>query len=68
MSPAKHVRHIGIMTPKGSSSSSALSHFGFRSITLEGMRQFHFNFTEGSIIIEYRSSSKKGGGNPQNFD
>ena len=34
--------------------------FGFRSITLEGMHQFHLNFTEGSNIIKFRSSSKRG--------
>ena len=34
--------------------------FGFRSITLDGMHQFHFNFTEGSSINKYRSSLKKG--------
>ena len=31
-------------------------------MTLEGMHQFHLNFTEGSNIIKYRSSSKRGGG------
>ena len=33
--------------------------FGFRLMTLEGMHQFHLNFTEGSSIVKYRSSSKK---------
>ena len=42
--------------------------FGFRSLTLEGMHHFHSNFTEGSSIIKYRSSLKRGGGYPQNFD
>ena len=45
---------------------AAVSYFRFRLITLEGMHQFHLNFTEGSIIIKYRSSQK--GGNPPNFD
>ena len=45
---------------------AAVSYFRFRVITLEGMHQFHLNFTEGSIIIKYRSSQK--GGNPPNFD
>ena len=33
---------------------------GFQSITLEGMHQFHSNFTEGSSIIKYKSSMKGG--------
>ena len=40
---------------------------GLRSITLEGMHQFNLNFTAGSSIIKYRSSSIRGG-NQQNFD
>ena len=28
--------------------------------SLEGMHQFYLNFTEGSNIIKYRSSSKRG--------
>ena len=32
--------------------------FGFRSITFEGIHQFHSNFTEVSTIIKYRSSLK----------
>ena len=32
--------------------------FGFRSITFEGIHQFHSNFTEMSNIIKYRSSLK----------
>ena len=39
---------------------SSLSSVGFQSITLEGMHQFHLNFTEGSSIIKYRPSSQKG--------
>ena len=61
---AKHGRHIGIMTPSGSSSvsvSSGVHTFGCQSITLEGMHQLHSNFTEGSPI-KYRS------GRPKNFD
>ena len=63
----------GIMTPAASSSAAAASSssaaassssvfhtFGFRSITLEGMHQFHSNSTEESNIIKYRSSSIKG--------
>ena len=46
VSPAKHGQHIGIMSPSASS-SSALSHFGLRSITFEGMHQFHSKFKEG---------------------
>ena len=34
--------------------------FGFRSITLEWMHQFHFNFTEGSSIIKYTKSLTRG--------
>ena len=34
--------------------------FGFRLITCEKMHQFHSNFTDGSNIIYYRSSLKKG--------
>ena len=38
-----------------------MSHnFGFRSITLEGMHQFHLNFTEGSSTIHYMSSLIRG--------
>ena len=48
MSPAKHVRHIRIMTPDPSASSSSGRHtFDFRSITFEGMHQFHSKFTKG---------------------
>ena len=55
VSPAKHGRHIGSMSL--SASSSPASHtVGFRSITFEGVHQFHTNFTEGSSIIKYRSS------------
>ena len=46
VSPAKHGQHIGMMSPSASS-SSALSHFGLRSITFEGMHQFHSKFNEG---------------------
>ena len=35
--PAKHGRHIRIMTPSASVSSSRHHTFGFRSITFEGM-------------------------------
>ena len=45
---------------------AVVSYFRFRSVILEGKHQFHLNFTEGSIIIKYRSSQK--GGNPPNFD
>ena len=41
---------------------SAASHFGFRSITPKGMHQFHLDFTKGSSIIKYRSSSNGGVG------
>ena len=60
MSPAKHGRNIGIMTPSAASSSSALSLCWFPIDYFEGMHQFHSNFSEGSSIIKYRSSSKKG--------
>ena len=43
--PAKHGRHIGIM-----SSSYALSHLWLPFDNFEGMHQFHSNFTEGSSI------------------
>ena len=33
---------------------------GFQSITLEGMHQFHSNFTEGSSTIKYKSRVKWG--------
>ena len=33
---------------------------GFRSITFEGMHQFHLNFTYGYIIMKYRSGSNLG--------
>ena len=35
--------------------------FGFRSITFEGMHQFHVLFTKGYSIIKYRTSSNLGG-------
>ena len=55
---AKHGRNIEIMTPSASSSaySASASDLGFRSITFEGMHQFHSKFTEGYSIIKYRSS------------
>ena len=55
VSPAKHGRHIRIMP-----SSSALSQFWFPFDNFEGMHQCHSKFTEGSSIIRYRSSSKRG--------
>ena len=45
------------MTP--AVSLSVASHFLF-PITLEEMHQIHLNFTKGSSIIKYRSSSIKG--------
>ena len=57
VSPAKHGRRIGIMTPSASSAYSASpSDFGFRSVTFEGMHQFHSKFIEGYSIIKYGSS------------
>ena len=63
VSPTKHGRQIGIMSP----SASEYCHrrprchtFCFRSITLEGIHKFHSIFTEGSNIIKYRSCAKKG--------
>ena len=43
-SPAHHGQHLGIMTPSASALTYAL---GYRSITFEGMDQFHSKFTEG---------------------
>ena len=48
------------MTQVAASSSSVASHFFFRSKTLEGMHQFHLNFTKESGIIKYRSSLIRG--------
>ena len=43
VSPAKHGPHIGIII----AASSRRHTFGFRSITFEGMHQFHSKFTKG---------------------
>ena len=55
MSPAKNGGHIGIMSP---SASLCCHTFGFRSITFEGMHQFHSNFREMSSIIQYSTILK----------
>ena len=44
VSLAKNGRNIGVLTPLAS--SYVASHFGFRSITDEGMHKFHAKFTE----------------------
>ena len=61
VSPAKHGQHIGIMTPSASSAAAASRSqtFGIRSITFQGLHQFHSKFTKGSSIIKYRSTSKR---------
>ena len=68
MSPTKHGRHIGIMSASAEWRRPRCHTFCFQSIASEWMHQFHSNFTEGSSVIEYRSSLKGGGGNLQNFD
>ena len=63
MLPAKHGRHIGIMTPSGLAAflrRPGCHTIGLRLIILEGMHKFHSNFTEGSSITKYRSNSKRG--------
>ena len=54
VSPAKHGRYIGIMTPSASSSASLSERqllVGFRSITFIGMHQFHSKFTKGKTSL-----------------
>ena len=58
VSPAKQERHIGIRIP--TCRSPQRNTFGFQSITLEGMPQFHLIFTEGSSRIRYRSCADPG--------
>ena len=59
--PLRSMVDTVIMTPSASSSSSSeLSHFWFQIDNSWRIHQFHSNFTEGSSIIKYRSSSKKG--------
>ena len=48
---------VAAASSASSASSVSLSHFRFRSITLEGMYGFHSNFAELYINIKYRSSS-----------
>ena len=60
VSPAKQGWHIGIMTLWRRGRRLRLHTFGFRSITIEWMHQFHSNITERSNIIKCRSRSIKG--------
>ena len=60
VSPAKHGRHIGIMTVNVVVIVvRVVTLLVIQLITLEGMH-FHSNFAKRSIIIKYRSSLKKG--------
>ena len=48
------------MTPAGPRRLPRRHTFDFQSIILEGMHQFHLNFTEALGSLKYRSSSKMG--------
>ena len=51
VSPAKHGRHIGIMSPSASSSVSALSHFWFAIDNLKGCINFIQTFWKSQASV-----------------